>query len=301
MVLTVASFSSRALACPGSYSTLHCDDPGTDVCQSSAGIIVCDLTRDDPEEGGTITAVLMESSLCGGDYCAWGEVYAADVEVSFCCPIEITDETGLRIVGTDYNDTISFQYSTSYDLSHYTTGWTFDGQAVGGPGDDTITGSRDNTSWYDDELNGNGGSDTIDGDLGDDEISGESEADILVGGVGFDTIYGGLGDDQITGDDGDDFLYGGGDDDTIDGGIGVDIIRGDAGEDTLCGDDGSDDIQGGDDADTLWGGGGGSDVGNGGDPTTAPGDACDGGTIESTASCESTTSFSEPAACTALH
>jgi Ca2+-binding RTX toxin-like protein len=65
---------------------------------------------------------------------------------------------------------------------------------------------------------------------------------------------GGAGDDQITGNSNDNVLAGGGGADTIDGGMGKDILVGGDGEDTLKGGLGDDIIIGGADADTIEGG-----------------------------------------------
>ena len=64
--------------------------------------------------------------------------------------------------------------------------------AVGGDGDDTLTGSV--------------GSDTLDGGAGDDQLKSGRGADTLDGGEGNDTIQGGMGDDVIYGGEGNDEL-----------------------------------------------------------------------------------------------
>jgi len=119
----------------------------------------------------------------------------------------------------------------------------------GDTGDDTITGSD-----ADDKVRGGLGNDTISGGDGDDDIRGDVGNDIISGGNGNDNIRGDLGDDIINGEDGDDDIRGDVGNDIISGGNGNDNIRGDAGSDTIAGDDGDDDVRGGQGSDSLDGG-----------------------------------------------
>lgn len=296
VALLVASVPSTARAgCPSTSAA--CNAPGNAVCQSTGGtsVIECDLTRESGNVGGTITAVLNTSgSLCSGsaDYCIWG---TESTGTAFCCEFNATTEGSLLVIGTVYDDTVSFQYSTSDNLSDYGYSGTFVGQVNGNAGDDTITGSRNtDTANYNDNLNGNGGLDTINGDAGDDDIDGGDHDDIITGGPGADTIFGQDGADTITGGAQDDLLYGNAGADLIAGSAGADTIRGDDGEDTLCGDSENDDIAGGIDNDTLWGGTG-TDNGNGGSPTGGgTGDTCD---VDVPTDCETTGAFSRPSTC----
>jgi serralysin len=76
----------------------------------------------------------------------------------------------------------------------------------------------------------------VDGDSGNDTITGSQFDDDLRGGLGNDTLYGGLGDDILTGGAGTDRLYGGDGDDTF-------VVSGmDAQSDTHAGGDGTDKI-----------------------------------------------------------
>ncbi len=98
-------------------------------------------------------------------------------------------------------------------------------------GDDDISGNSDSNI-----LEGRGGEDHISGLGGADTIYGGNQNDTLEGGDDNDTLYGDSGNDQIQGDSGDDTLSGGsGDDifkatsvddgkDIIDGGSGVDSV-----------------------------------------------------------------------------
>lgn len=60
------------------------------------------------------------------------------------------------------------------------------------------------------EIHGQGGNDSIQGGVGDDQLFGESGNDTLWGGEGDDAILGGSGDDNLDGYNGDDYISGGG-------------------------------------------------------------------------------------------
>jgi Ca2+-binding RTX toxin-like protein len=99
----------------------------------------------------------------------------------------------------------------------------------GSPGNDTIdcggTGPAGKT------INGNGGNDTITGTDFDDTINGGDGNDTLTGGTGADSLNGGLGLDTISGSAGDDTLVGASNDgsqDSLDGGLGNDTCQGPA-------------------------------------------------------------------------
>lgn len=93
--------------------------------------------------------------------------------------------------------------------------------------------------------------------------SGVSIADTLIGGLGADslrgydlndTIFGGAGTDTIFGGNDNDILHGGSDNDTLKGDAGLDILYGGEGNDVLFGGTNYGDTTG--DADTLFGGAG---------------------------------------------
>jgi Ca2+-binding RTX toxin-like protein len=81
---------------------------------------------------------------------------------------------------------------------------------------------------------------TIVGGTGDDNISGDSRANVLRGGAGADTLNGGTGSDSLYGEAGADNLFGGAGDDTVVGGADADSIIGGNGNDVLQGDAASD-------------------------------------------------------------
>ncbi|MGZ0171123.1 MAG: Calx-beta domain-containing protein [Planctomycetales bacterium] len=125
-------------------------------------------------------------------------------------------------------------------------------------GDDTLTGSADA-----DTITGGDGNDDIAGENGDDTLSGNAGADLISGGDGNDVVDGNDGNDTALGDAGDDSLLGSfGNDmltgdvgnDTIDGGFGDDLLNGMSGNDSLLGNFGNDRIAGGSGDDTINGG-----------------------------------------------
>ena len=75
---------------------------------------------------------------------------------------------------------------------------------------------------------------------GNDEITGNSFADVLKGGDGNDRIMGNAGNDQLFGERGNDSLRGGAGNDVLRGGNGNDVLRGESGTDTLVGGNGKD-------------------------------------------------------------
>lgn len=152
-----------------------------------------------------------------------------------------------------------------------------------GNGNDTLFGSQDIEAT----LNGGDGNDSINvgpanpitigqvlnGNDGDDNIAGGSDADTISGGDGFDVINGGGGDDSIRSGDGDDTIFGGAGNDEIHGDHGEDLINGDAGDDTIFGESGDDTIIGDAGNDSILGGAGADDLrGDSGSATTTGND-----------------------------
>jgi Ca2+-binding RTX toxin-like protein len=89
-----------------------------------------------------------------------------------------------------------------------------------GAGNDTIVGSANSPEQF------------LNGEDGNDNITGGSGRDFLSGGKGDDIIAGLAGGDQLQGDDGNDTLDGGDGDDLIYGGLGNDSMIGGQGDDT---------------------------------------------------------------------
>ncbi|MCP5072978.1 MAG: calcium-binding protein [Rhodobacteraceae bacterium] len=92
---------------------------------------------------------------------------------------------------------------------------------------------------------GNGESNIITGNQGNNVLNGLGSAD---------TLYGGGGDDKVNGGNGIDNLFGGDGDDKLRGQKGADILKADAGDDRLYGGEGNDNLFGGDGNDILKGG-----------------------------------------------
>lgn len=108
--------------------------------------------------------------------------------------------------------------------------------AEGSEGDDSVEGNGG-----DNLLSGAQGADTVEGLGGDDLIYGDVRVR-EVGEIPFDYNDPGYvqGNDTLRGGGGDDAIYGNGGDDTIEGGNGDDTLEGDAGADRLVGGGGAD-------------------------------------------------------------
>ncbi len=151
----------------------------------------------------------------------------------------------------------------------------------GGDGNDILTALNASLGKIRLEMNGNNGSDTITGSLGNDVLTGGNDVDVINGSSGNDSILGldgddllngGLGNDTIDGGNGADFLTGQEGDDNLRGGNDADTLKGFAGNDTLSGDNGDDFLEGAEGNDSVLGGLG-RDVISGGDGN----DSLDGG------------------------
>jgi hypothetical protein len=121
--------------------------------------------------------------------------------------------TSLNIAGGDGNDMIT---PDGIDTINSDGGVDASTQVTvdGGNGDDTVTGGLDAPL-------------TINGDAGNDNLSGGTLNDTIHGDDGNDTIDGRYGNDTIFGDAGNDTITGGAGNDTIDGGTGTDNLCGD--------------------------------------------------------------------------
>ena len=86
---------------------------------------------------------------------------------------------------------------------------------------------------------------TLNGEAGDDDITGTNRDDLINGNEGDDRLRGRRGNDRLLGGLGDDHLQGNGGDDDLLGGEGNDRLRGGNGDDTLYGGAGIDRVSGG--------------------------------------------------------
>lgn len=92
----------------------------------------------------------------------------------------------------------------------------------------TVNGNAGN-----DEFIGGLAADVLDGNAGDDQLTGWGGDDRLFGDQGADTLVGDWGLDTLTGGIGDDLLYGEADADLLDGGLGGDRMYGGLGNDVF--------------------------------------------------------------------
>ena len=153
--------------------------------------------------------------------------------------LEITDNVGqagetLKLL----NLYVSIDCSAETDANLFVT-VAGHGSVIGGQVGDTIDATQAN------EYCG------LDGQAGDDTISGSSYADIISGGTGSDTINAGAGGDTITGGTDIDTINAGAGNDTISGDTGNDTIDAGADSDIITGGQGDDYIDGGDGLDTA--------------------------------------------------
>ncbi|MGZ6017578.1 MAG: M10 family metallopeptidase C-terminal domain-containing protein [Phenylobacterium sp.] len=133
--------------------------------------------------------------------------------------------------------------------------------AVGGSGDDSITGNAANNSIQggagNDTVMAGAGNDTLDGGAGSSYLRGEDGDDSIQGGAGFDDINGNKGNDTIDGGaGGSDWLVGGQGNDLITGHAGANQILGNLGNDTLMSGSGADVVRGGQGDDVIVAGSG---------------------------------------------
>lgn len=137
-------------------------------------------------------------------------------------------DTGYGMWGGDGDDVLRdgvdmYGGSGNDTLIAWRSGSTMQGDA----GDDDLTGS-DQSDW----LSGGDGEDVIDAGGEADFIWGNEGADLALGGAGHDQIQGGAGDDELHGEQGDDFILGQDGNDLLSGGAGLDHLLGGAGNDT---------------------------------------------------------------------
>lgn len=132
-----------------------------------------------------------------------------------------------------------------------------------------------------DEVRGGGGDDQVYGNRGADEVYGNQGDDLVFGGRDADAVFGGQGVDQVYGNLGNDQVYGNLDDDLLFGGQDDDDLFGGGGADQIYGNLGDDRIYGNKGDDTLFGGGGSDEFAFfSGDGQDTVGDFAAGDTIE---------------------
>ena len=133
--------------------------------------------------------------------------------------------------------------------------------AIGGSGDDSITGNAANNAIQggagNDTVMAGAGNDTVDGGAGQSYLRGEDGDDSIQGGAAFDDINGNKGNDTIDGGSGGgDFLVGGQGNDLITAHASANQILGNLGNDTLMSGSGADVVRGGQGDDVIVAGSG---------------------------------------------
>jgi Ca2+-binding RTX toxin-like protein len=227
----------------------------------------------------------------------YGDGQGSHLSVRALNQIGYDDSSALSIFGTEYNDLIAGQGSsnsaaltinsyagldvidisnhtgadtvdagTGNDIVHVNSNYDLDTSIDGGAGTDWLiilsgssgvnyTINSSSTSNFENVRAGSG-DDTITGDDNANRLVGWGGADILSGGAGNDELYGYLDQnmqDQQGVSDGIDALYGGAGDDNLYGGAGDDLLDGGTGRDILSGEgaSGSYDNGGANGADTF--------------------------------------------------
>jgi len=183
-----------------------------------------------------------------------------------------------RIRGDEGNDNIDAGDDNDTDVEGGADNDTINGgkggdTLKGNGGNDVVSAGPDN-GIHVDVLHGNDGSDTLTGDLGDDDLYGDEvlSFDCSSDGVdsgSLDSGPGGDNSDTLIGGDGDDEMHGGAEEDSLDGGNG---------NDTMCGGGDDDEMAGGAQKDTMEGGGGDDNMVGGTDnsPAASGGDSMNG-------------------------
>jgi Ca2+-binding RTX toxin-like protein len=115
------------------------------------------------------------------------------------------------------------------------SGWALADWLQGNTGQDTITGADGSDTVLggkdDDLVHGNAGADLVFGGNGADVVRGGRDGDLVQGNAGADFVFGDRGDDIVRGGQGDDHVYGGEGADRLFGDLGDDVLTGGAGAD----------------------------------------------------------------------
>lgn len=169
------------------------------------------------------------------------------------------DVTGIGTVETSTvnagggDDTVSGKEGGGLGAD-FPTALTINGEV----GNDALTGGDGNDAISggsgNDTVKGGSGGDMVDGGSGGDVVSGGAASDVVMGGAGSDRVKGGAADDTLDGGAGEDTLSGGGGPDTVNGGDGDDRLEGGGGDDDVFGDPGKDQLSGGPGNDRCLGG-----------------------------------------------
>ncbi|MFO1006110.1 MAG: cadherin domain-containing protein [Planctomycetaceae bacterium] len=162
--------------------------------------------------------------------------------------------TSIEVLGGGGSDTLTIDTSIGLAVSSYLSGGEGDDTLTGGVGNDTLEGGAGN-----DLLNGQGGFDTASYAIASSgvKVNLASSGVQSTGGAGNDKVLnmegliGSAFNDNLTGNSVANQLMGLDGDDTLNGGAGDDSLLGGRGNDTLTGGQGADSLDGGDNNDTL--------------------------------------------------
>ncbi|MCP5074709.1 MAG: calcium-binding protein [Rhodobacteraceae bacterium] len=197
---------------------------------TNSGTIIGDINGPGDAELDIINSGLIDGSVFLGSlndvFDARGGRVTGSVDGGFGDDTYIVDNHLTEITETVSNGTDTVQAAISWTL-----GDNFEILTLIGSG---------NFDGY-----GNGLSNIINGNQGNNVLNGFGSAD---------TLYGGAGDDKVNGGNGIDNLFGGDGDDRLRGQKGFDVLKAEAGDDELYGGQGDDNLFGGDDNDILKGG-----------------------------------------------
>ena len=136
----------------------------------------------------------------------------------------IIDDANIDLIeaandGTDtVKSTVSYELTTFFEVLDLLGG--DDLRGVGNSSNNTINGNIG-----DNDLFGGGGIDRLNGGQGDDNLRGQKGNDVLNGGDGNDLLVGHGGADKLNGGDGNDILIGGFGKDRLTGGADSDVFR----------------------------------------------------------------------------
>jgi Ca2+-binding RTX toxin-like protein len=159
--------------------------------------------------------------------------------------------TAIELLDTYNTDFRGTAGADSYDFRPYNTwspGFGLPAEILlsAGAGDDVVYASQTALGGFFNTINGEAGNDSLTGGPSGDLLNGGDQNDTLVGGSGNDTLNGGSGSDRLEGGDGNDTLSGGGG-----ASGGPDVALGGAGNDLVYAVLGADQAVGGAGVDTL--------------------------------------------------